>query len=231
MGISKHNKYVAACAAAFIISGTANAQDSSGPVEAEWYVSGFVGAAFPGDLEVDALDISFAELDLNSEANIGFSNDVYFGGAVGRKLGFKFFDIVQPRIEAEVSYFSTNVNEIEGFEGFELDLGGIDGFTEDEVVGLADSIDVLFVLANSYSDFIWREDQAVIPYIGGGLGVAITGNFGDDTSANFAGTTTIGATVPVGQFDFFTEGRYFRIYSSGPDFDGFTAAAGLRWRF
>lgn len=232
------SKCLGAVVSAIIFASSVHAQGSQ-DIEGEWYISGFVGAAFPSDQSfvLQSLDLDTGLISTVFDGEAEFDTSVYFGGAIGRKLGFKFLNLVQPRIEIEASYFSTSISEVDGLvEAFGLESVDIDGDGVPEIDAFAiatgdPSFDTLFVLANSYSDLIWQEDQAIVPYIGGGLGVAIAGDIGNDTGVNFTGTTTIGATIPVGQFDFFAEGRYFRIYSSGPDFDGFTAAAGLRWKF
>ncbi len=166
--------------------------------EGDWYVSGFVGVAFPDD---------FGPV-------INFDTDVFFGGAVGGKLPFKTFGFIHTRVEAEVSYFETDV--------------------ADNLLNNIGSLDVIFVLANSYADFIWDEDQPVIPYIGGGLGIGIADDFFDDgsgTTVEFVTQSAVGLTVPVNNFDFYSEARYFRAYNEGPNFDGFTLTAGVRYRF
>lgn len=216
----KHKLGLAASLAILMTAGAANAQDDSSAPEASWYASGFVGAIIPLET-VDADDVGLA---VNSQT------DFYVGAAFGRKLGYKFLGVIQPRIEAEVSYAPL---------GIEAELGdfAIDsGLTVEGVLGFdPDTVDtdgnLTFILANSYSDFIWRDNQSVVPYIGGGLGIAISGGLGVGTSTNFTGVSAAGLTVPLGNIELYGEGRYFRVYSSGPDLDGFTAAAGLRWKF
>lgn len=136
--------------------------------------------------------------------------DLNYGGALGARLPFKSFGIIHTRIEAEVNYFEADVT----------------------VPGLAEgSLDNLFVFANSYADFIWRDDQALIPYLGGGLGIAITDTDGVDSVTNFATHNAIGLTFPVNKLDLYTEARYFKIYADGPNLDGFTFTGGLRYKF
>jgi len=97
------------------------------------------------------------------------------------------------------------------------------------------SQEALFIFANNFTDIKWREDQIVIPYIGGGFGVGIidTNAFyfpvgaafapapafavtGEDTG--FATHTTIGATVALTeQLEVYAEGRYLTTYGIGTE--------------
>ena len=142
-------------------------------------------------------------------AGISLDTDVNYGGAIGAQLPFKSLNVIHTRIEAEVSYFETGLGDFAG----------------------GPSIDNLFIYGNSFADFIWRENQAVIPYIGGGLGVAITDTDQIGSDTNFSNHTTIGLTVPINNLDLYAEGRYFQIFADGPNPDGFTFSGGLRWKF
>jgi len=213
----------------------AHAQFDTTPAEANWYVSGYVGASFPSDLDTNIIGVGGDVGETPTEIGINFDTDVTFGGAIGRRFGFKFFNFIQPRAELEVSYFSTGISSIDGLNDDILDdlddLGGFDDLTAEQLAEAAGDIDVLFVLASSYSDLIWQENQLVIPYIGGGLGIASIEAFDLGSDTNFAGTTALGVTVPLGTLEVYGEGRYFRVYASGPDFDGFQTNFGMRLKF
>ena len=151
--------------------------------------------------------------DINS---VDLDNDVYYGGALGAQLPFKSLGFVHTRIEVEVSYFETS----------------IDGVAAAVVPApQTPSVDNLFIFGNSFADLIWRENQAVIPYIGGGLGLAITDTDFTGSDTNFASHSAIGLTVPINKLDIYAEGRYFQIFVDGPNADGFTLSGGLRFKF
>ncbi|MEM6900654.1 MAG: hypothetical protein AAF583_12875 [Pseudomonadota bacterium] len=210
------------CAAfgAFFGLGAATAQGFIERSEGNWYVSGFVGAVFPDDSSIEGAFGVFG--DSVTFSGVDFQTDVFFGGAVGGKLPFKSFDLIESRLELEVSYFN-----VDG------ELENVGTTFNQPFIMLFEEItsDVLFVQGNSYADFVWRDDQRVIPYVGGGLGVAISGDLGNATSTDFTTNVSAGATVPIGKLDLYTEGRYFEIYNDGPNFNGFTLSAGLRWNF
>ena len=80
---------------------------------------------------------------------------------------------------------------------------------------------------NSFSDIRWKENQKIVPYIGGGLGFGIVDSsiqyFPDngvataptfaveDEDTGFATVSTIGVTLnATEQFDVYTEARYFK---------------------
>lgn len=188
-------------AAPLMMSANASAQGLFEPAEGGWYASAFVGAGFPDDI-----------------AGIDLETGVFFGGSLGARLPFKSLGFVHTRLEAEVSYIPT------GIEDDSLAaLGAPAGADAD--------FDVLFITANSYADLIWNENQALVPYIGGGLGIAISDATGFESETDFTTFQAIGLTLPINQLDLYTEGRYFTIYNEGPNADGFTWTAGLRWNF
>ncbi len=148
-------------------------------------------------------------------ANIDLDTDITYGGAIGGKLPFKSFGFIHTRIEAEVSYFETDASSSDPAFAF---VGGT-------------SLDNLFIYGNSYADFIWKENQAAIPYFGGGLGIAISDAPGVSSTTNFSTHNSIGLTVPINQIDLYAEGRYFTIYNDGPNLDGINLTVGLRYKF
>ena len=225
------------------------------PAEGGFYVSGFIGAGFPNDSDFDGVQdpgpgaLGVAGAPANVEAE--FDSDVYFGGAIGYRLPYRFLTYFQPRLELEISYLDA---EVEGgaFNAGDQTFGG--------------SQESLFIFGNSLTEIIWSEDQVIIPYIGGGIGVGIIDNnityfpnngiasaptfavLGDDTG--LASHTTIGVTVPINeQFEVYGEGRYLLtlnidaertfVGDGGETFnadvddnvDAFSLTVGMRWRF
>jgi len=82
---------------------------------------------------------------------------------------------------------------------------------------------------NSYNDIRWKDNQTIVPYIGGGLGLAVIDsdiqyfpNNGLFTAPNFAvqgqdtaftTVSTAGVTLNASEkFDIFAEGRYLKTY-------------------
>ena len=237
------------------VSALAQSLFDTTPAEGNWYASGFVGVGLPLDAEFDGVQNPVAGIPGAQGApaivDADLETDVFFGGAVGRRLGFKFFNILQPRVEVEVSRISSDVQ------------GGTfnDG---DQIFG--GSQETNFVFLNNYSDVIWEENQAVVPYFGGGIGVAFTDNNityfpnnGVATAPTFAvqsDDTTVATLSAIGAtFNFiegievYSEGRYYRTYggdaertfvgAGGNDFsaeldgdiEGFAFVGGIRFKF
>ena len=225
------------------------------PAEGGFYVSGFVGAGFLGDADFDGTQDpapgSPGVVGAPANVDVDFDTDVYFGGAVGYRLPYRFLTYVQPSLELEISYIDADVGS-GSTNGGDQSFGG--------------SQERLFIFVNSLAEIIWSEDQAFIPYIGGGLGAGFIDssieyfpNNGVATSPTFAvqGTDTgvtshtmLGVRIPVNeQFEIYGEGRYVlslnidadrRFVGDGgetfnarvnDDLDAFTLTAGLRWKF
>jgi len=186
------------------------------PAEGNVYVSGFIGGSFPGDVNFEGVQApatgSPGTAGAPATVNAEFDTDIYYGGAVGARLPFKFLKYFQPRLEAEVSYQSTDVSA-GSFNGGNQTFSG--------------NQSTFYVLVNSYSDIIWEDNQRLVPYVGGGIGVGVVETdiqyfgaaalapvfrtFGDST--NFATVSTLGVTAKVSdKIDIFTEGRYSKIY-------------------
>lgn len=208
------------------LSGTAQAQGwfGSGPADDSFYVSAFVGAAFPSDGSFDGVQTPDAAIPATvggsvagapADIDLEFDTDVYFGGALGYQLPFQFYNTFHPRIEIEVSYFETDISE-GSFNG------GNQIFSGDQ--------STLFVFVNNFTDIRWSDNQFIVPYIGGGLGIGIVdtdafyfpptadfapapafGVIGDDTG--FATHTTLGLTFAANDtFEVYTEGRFLKTY-------------------
>lgn len=186
------------------------------PAKGGVYVSGFVGGGFPSDASFDGIQAPVegvpgaAGAPAEIEAVIG--SDAFYGASAGVKLPFKYWKYFQPRLEIEVSYLE---NDVEGgsFNGGNQNFSGFQS--------------TLFVTFNNYSDIIWKEDQKIVPYFGGGIGAGVVDNgilyapttatdptfgvIGEDTG--LATITSLGVTAKVtDKLDLYTEGRYYKIY-------------------
>ncbi|MEP1231353.1 MAG: hypothetical protein ABJG88_11810 [Litorimonas sp.] len=218
MSISLRKMSLAILASA-LLSSTAHAGIFDfDPAPGGAYVSGFVGGAFPFDANFDGTQdpaagvpgVAGADADIDAE----FDTDVVFGGAVGVKLPFRYWKYFQPRLELEVSHFEADVDEGD-FNGGDQTFSGDQSLT--------------FYLINNVSDFQWTDNQRVIPYFGGGIGVATVDTDiqyfpnngvataptfaaqGDDTA--FATVSNIGLTFKAtDKFDIYTEARYYKLY-------------------
>jgi len=126
------------------------------------YVSGFIGVAAPFDADFDGTQDPAVGVPgaAGAPASIGanLETDVFFGGAVGGRLPFKFLNTFQPRLELEVSHFSSDVSSGE-FNGGDQSFSGDQSQT--------------FILINSFNEIRWKENQRIVPYLGGGLGLGI----------------------------------------------------------
>ncbi|MEO0879734.1 MAG: P44/Msp2 family outer membrane protein [Pseudomonadota bacterium] len=188
------------------------------PAPSRAYISVFGGGSFLNDSDFAGVSnpdagvpgptgVAGAPLDVALDYSTGFT----VGGAVGKQLPFTYFGIFQPRLEIEVSYLENDI-DAGSFNGGVQTFGG--------------QQEAIFVYLNNYSDIRWSQNQAFVPYIGGGLGAAFidsdVGYFpasasaptfavqGSDTA--FAGHIAAGASYALGQnAELFTEGRYFRI--------------------
>ena len=219
------------------------------------YVSGFIGVAAPFDSNFEGTQEPASGVPgvVGAPASVDaeLDSDVYFGGAIGGRLPFKFLKTFQPRWELEVSHFEANVGS-GSFNAGDQTFGGEQTQT--------------YILINSFSDIRWKDNQKIVPYIGGGLGIGIIDNDiryfpnngvataptfavnGEDTG--FTTVSTIGVTLNASdKFDIFTEARYLKTYgidaerqfvadgSNGfsadldDDPDGLAFAVGTRFKF
>jgi len=185
---------------------------------AGFYVSGFVGVAVPFDTDFDGTQNPAASVPgvAGTAASIDadLDSDVYFGGAVGGRLPFKFFKTFQPRWELEVSHFESDISSGEFNSGDQTFSG---------------NQSQSFILINSFNEIRWTENQTIVPYFGGGFGLGIIDtdiqyfpNNGAFTAPNFAvqgqdtafaTASTIGVTLNATEkFDVFTEAKYLKTY-------------------
>ncbi|MEL6858738.1 MAG: outer membrane beta-barrel protein [Pseudomonadota bacterium] len=183
--------------------------------EPGFYVSGFIGGGFPSDAELTGTQTPEAGAPgmLGAPARIAteFDSGTTLGIALGYKTPWEFFGLFNTRLELEYSTLDVDVSN-GSFNS------GNQPFSGDA------SID--FFLLNNYSDIIWDDDQSVIPYVGGGIGVAnVDANIlyagGGATSPNFvatgedsglAGTVAGGLTWLTGTpWEVYGEARYYQV--------------------
>ncbi len=225
------------------------------PAPGGTYISGFVGISAPGDADFEGTQAPVTGVPgmagAPAEIQADFDSDVYYGGAIGIRLPFKYWKYFQPRLELEVSYTESDVSS-GNFNGGNQVFSGNQNAT--------------YYLINNYSDIIWSENQLIVPYFGGGIGVgdfetdiAYFPNNGvasaptfavQDSDSGLATVSAIGATLKASEkLDFYVEGRYLKTYgidaerrfvangNSGfnadvdDDPDGFTLSVGTRLNF
>lgn len=186
------------------------AQDEDG-----FYVAGFIGAGFPNDANLSGTQAPEAgapgTIGDPARVQAEFDSDSTLGVALGYKTPWEFFGLFNTRLELEYSTLEVDVSD-GSFNGGNQSFGG------------DASID--FFLINNYSDIVWSDDQTVVPFIGGGLGIAnvdanilyagggaVDPNFvvtGEDSG--LAGTFAAGLTWLTGTpWEVYGEARYYQI--------------------
>lgn len=174
-----HTRTLLLAASFLAIGNTASAQGlfSFDPAEGGAFVSAHIGSAFPGDAEYKGSQNPAASVPGATGApaivDSEFDNAVQFGASVGYQLPFKYWTYFQPRVELEISHFESDV-----------DSGALNG--GNQVFG-GDQSTTSYLLTN-YSDIIWSDDQRVVPFIGGGIGVSSI-----DADITYTGNQTAGA--------------------------------------
>ncbi len=218
-----------------------------------FYVSGYIGAGFPGDIELTGVQTPAAGAPgmpgAPASIQTDYDSDTTVGVALGYKTPWEFFGIFHPRLELEYSTIEADVS------GGSFNAGS-QPFSGDTKID--------FFLVNNYSDIIWSEDQVLVPFVGGGLGVAnVDANIlyagGGSPTPNFVATgddsglaTTIagGLTWLTGaDWEVYGEARYYQIYdvelerrfigngsnllnaNVSDDFDGTSLTIGARYKF
>jgi opacity protein-like surface antigen len=92
-----------------------------------------------------------------AEVAAEFGEGETFSGVIGYRLGTRAFGIFEPSIEAEYNYASSNVTG-GSFNGGNQTFGG--------------DVDINTFTIGYRSDIRWSEDQRVIPFTGGAIGIA-----------------------------------------------------------
>ncbi|MEO0466218.1 MAG: outer membrane beta-barrel protein [Pseudomonadota bacterium] len=193
-----------------VVASPAAAQSDSG-----FYVSGFIGGGFPSDAEFSGVQAPETGAPGAAGApaivDAEFDSDTTLGVALGYDLPYEFFGVFHPRLELEYSTLDADVST-GSFNGGNQSFGG--------------DLSIDFFLINNYTDIIWQDNQTVVPYFGGGLGIASVdanvlyagggataptfGVVGEDDG--FVGTFALGASWQLAdQWDIYGEGRYYRI--------------------
>ena len=198
--------YIAAALACAVFAGSASAQGlfSFDPAEGGAFVSGYVGSASQGDAELGG---AMTRLDA------GFDSSAAYGAAAGYRLPFKYWTYFQPRLELEVSTSEADISD--------LRLNGMAGAATGDV-------STTYFLFNNYNDITWSEGQRLVPFVGGGLGLAqvdlklqesgVPGATIDDDVTAFATTFAGGLTWHASErFELYGEARYTTVY--GAEFD------------
>ena len=143
--------------------------------------------------------------------DVDFDTALPLGIGVGYDLPFHYWKFFHPRLEIELSTLEADVSG-GSFNGGQQSFGG--------------DLGVDLLLVNNYADIIWQDDQKLVPYVGGGFGVAnVDSNIvygpsdvsaptfavqGDDTA--FTSTLAAGLTLRTdAAWEVYGEARYFRI--------------------
>lgn len=201
---------LSAVAAVSLIGLSAYAEQEPG-----FYVAGFVGAGFPSDANLRGTQDPVAGAPGTAGApasiNADFDSDTTLGIALGYKTPWEFFGLFHTRLELE---YST------------LDIDVSDGSFNNGSQPFSGDASIDFFLVNNYSDIIWDDDQTLVPYVGGGLGIAnVDANIlyagGGAKSPNFAATgddSGLASTVAGGltwltgtPWEVYGEARYYQI--------------------
>jgi len=139
----------AAMIAAMVVSGTAT--------QAQWYVSGNIGASIHTDSDVDAADTSGNSLNSEVSFDTGVGGDI----AVGRASG-------NWRFEGEFSY---RQNDLDQITVNSLTLAGIGTFSSLGSAPINGDLTNLGLMANGWYDFTPIGNW--VPSLGAGLGMAV----------------------------------------------------------
>ena len=183
------------------------------PYETLGRLSLFAGGAFPGDADFNGQLASAGSAPiLGARNDFAFEDTGTYGVFAGYQLPFRYWTYFHPRLEFEIS-------------GFDSDLESARVFGAPQSASGSQS--VTFFLINTYSDIVWRDDQALVPYLGGGIGLAevdvSTGTvpasdpssayrINDEASA-LASTFAGGVSYRFNsRFEVYTEARYYTVY-------------------
>lgn len=167
--------------------------------------SDFIGVQAP---EAGVPGMTGTPADVHVDFDTGFS----INGALGYDFDGGLISFLHSRIEVEAGYIAADVGG-GAFNGGNQSFGGdISNFT---------------LTAGFQTDIVWAENQKIIPYFGGSIGIAVVdaninyfpnngiataptfGVLGSDTA--FVSRNQIGVAVKASdRFDIFAEARYTR---------------------
>ncbi len=143
------------------------------------YVSVLAGVTSPSDNEFEGVQAPVAPSPGTAGApasvDVGFDEDFHGAVALGYRIPKRVFGIFQPSIEVEFSRTSPDVSN-GSFNGGSQTFSG--------------NFDVNTYSVNYQSDIRWSNNQRVIPFLGGGIGIA-------DVDANAQYFPNNGATAPT----------------------------------
>jgi hypothetical protein len=167
--------------------------------------SDFIGVQAP---EAGVPGMTGAPAEVNVDFDTGFS----INGAVGYDFDDGIISFLHTRIEVEAGYIEADVGGGAFNGGNQVFGGDISNFT---------------LTAGFQTDIVWADDQKVVPYFCGGIGIAVVdaninyfpnngiataptfGVFGSDTA--FVSRNQIGVAAKASdRFDIFAEARYTR---------------------
>jgi opacity protein-like surface antigen len=129
------------------------------------YVSGFLGASFPLEMDVTSTQYGYGTKTYNDR--LEFDPSIYVGGSGGFDFGFL-------RIEGELSYKNWEMSSLTEQTG-QTRFANVDG-----------SVGAFAMMCNAFFDL--RNASPVTPYIGGGVGVAtlyLSDTYATETSTGY----------------------------------------------
>ena len=142
------------------VPAAAQAQDRA-EVESGPYITGRIGIALPSDFDLEGVQAPQAPSPgapgAPANVNTQLGNEVTFSGAVGYKLPARLFNLFEPSIELEYTNTSPDVSG-GSFNGGNQSFDG--------------NVKVETYTLNYQPDIVWKDDQRIIPFIGGGIGIA-----------------------------------------------------------
>jgi len=191
--------------------------------EGGFYISLLGGVTSPTDNSFDGVQDPVAPSPGTAGApasvEVQFEDEFYGAAAIGYRIPTKVLGVFQPSVEIE---FSRTTPDVSGgtFNGGNQTFGG--------------QFEVNTYSVNYQSEIRWSKDQTIVPFLGGGIGVADVQTYasyfpnnGIATAPTFAVTdsdsalslhSNIGLTFEINEkFDLNTRVRYQRV--SGLNFD------------
>ncbi|TRD10620.1 hypothetical protein FGU71_01225 [Erythrobacter insulae] len=139
----------------------AMAQDEDKGSDAGFFVAVKAGVTSPTDATFDGVQAPEAPSPGSAGApaivDVEFDDDFTFAGAIGYRFGTRFLGIFQPSIELEYSNASADVSG-----------GALNGGNQT----FAGDADINTFTLNYRSEIRWSDTQTVVPFTGGGIGIA-----------------------------------------------------------
>jgi len=124
------------------------------------YISAQAGVTLPSDETFSGIQspegTSPGVAGAPADVAVGFDNAAIYSGAIGYRIPKRFLGLFQPSIEVEYNFASPSVSG-----------GSFNG--GDQI--FAGDVDVNTFSINYQSDIRWSNDQKIIPFWGGGIGI------------------------------------------------------------